>query len=321
MPILKQLADFHPETVYGLDAIVRGLNKAQKVIPSKLFYDENGSKLFDKITELPEYYLSRTEQAIMDESVLDMCARIGECALLVELGSGSSLKTRALLNHLDHPAAYIPIDISAKHLMASAENLAKEYPDLEIMPVCADYEQDFTLPKPSITPLKIVVYFPGSTVGNFHPPEVVAFFKHIKTICSENCEILIGVDMQKDKGILHRAYNDCDGVTAAFNLNSLEHLNKVYQANFDMASFKHEALYNERAGRIEMHLQSTRQQTVTLGGNQIHFKAGEKIWTESSYKYTNEGFGKLVEQAGFSIDQTWMDYNRFFSVQYLVPDN
>jgi dimethylhistidine N-methyltransferase len=321
MSTLKELTDFHPETLFGLEDIIRGLIAPQKILPSKLFYDEAGSKLFDKITELPEYYLTRTEQAIMDESVADICARIGENALLVELGSGSSLKTRALLDHLIQPAAYIPVDISAKHLVESAGRIAERYPDLEVMPVCADYEQDFILPIPIVKPEKTVVYFPGSTVGNFHPKDVVAFFKRIKSICGADCEILIGVDMEKDEGILHRAYNDCDGITAAFNLNSLRHLNEVYQADFDLNAFTHKAFYNSRAGRIEMHLIIICRQTVTIGEHQVNFEEGENIWTESSYKYTIEHFGSLLKQAGFLIDNVWMDYHRFFSIQYLVPGN
>ncbi len=319
MSNLRQVVDFHPENSIRLEDIVRCLSAPQKILPSKLFYDEHGSRLFDAICELPEYYLTRIEQSIMETSTPEVCRRIGSRVLLVELGSGSSLKTRILLDNLENPAAYIPIDISAEHLVVSAGEIAARYPTLEVMPVCADYDQEFTLPRPKATPSKTVVYFPGSTIGNFHPPDVVSFLKRIKTICGPECDILIGVDLQKDAGILHRAYNDCDGVTAAFNLNILRHLNDVYNGSFELDYFEHQAFYNVKDSRIEMHLVSLRDQTVLLQDHPVRFEEGEKIWTESSYKYTLSSFEALAVQAGFQVTQTWMDYNRFFSVQYLEP--
>ena len=317
MSLLRSLINYQPEAVFGPEDILGCLDQPLKLLPSKLFYDERGSRLFDRICDLPEYYLTRTEQAIMTEFVGEMCAKIGPGALLIELGSGSSLKTRALLDHLDNPSAYIPIDISAAHLSASAAAIASKYPHLEVIPVCADYEQDFRLPEPAVPPAKKVVYFPGSTVGNFHPPEVVSFLRHITAICGGECEVLIGVDMKKDPGILHRAYNDCDGVTADFNLNILQHINVVYGADFDLKAFAHTAFYNQEAGRIEMHLESLRQQVVRIHGKEVQFERGERIWTESSYKYSLDEFNTLAEQAGLRTSMVWTDYHRMFSVQYL----
>lgn len=317
MSMLRQLINYHPETVFGPEDILKCLAGPQKLLPSKLFYDERGSQLFDRICDLPEYYLTRTEQAIMTEFVAEMCACIGPRALLVELGSGSSVKTRALLDHLESPAAYIPIDISATHLAASAAAIAARYPALEVIPVSADYEQVFALPLTGLRPQKKVVYFPGSTIGNFHPPDVISFLNHIRAICGGKCDILIGVDLKKDAGILHRAYNDCDGITAEFNLNILRHLNAVYGADFNPDSFSHVAYYNADAGRIEMHLKSLSTQSVLIFGQEIRFNAGENIWTESSYKYSLDDFNALAEQAGFQTSQVWTDYHRMFSVQYL----
>lgn len=319
MSMLRPVVHFHPENLFGISDIIRCLSADEKILPSKLFYDERGSQLFDRICELPEYYLTRTEQAIMHDSVAEMCDRIGSNALLAELGSGSSIKTRILLDHLECPAGYIPIDISADHLAASAAAIARRYGALEVLPVCADYDQDFQLPATTKAPAKTVVYFPGSTVGNFHPPEVVLFLRRIRKIFGGEAEILIGVDMKKDPGILHRAYNDCDGVTAAFNLNILDHLNQVYGADFDLDAFEHVAFYNETDGRIEMHLKSTRRQYVHIHDTVIEFEPGQQIWTESSYKYTINEFDSLARQAGFRTDKVWTDYHRFFSVHYLVP--
>jgi dimethylhistidine N-methyltransferase len=281
--------------------------------------------LFDEICALHEYYLTRTEKTIMDASVEEMCERIGPEALLVELGSGSSLKTRALLDRLVRPAGYVPVDISAEHLTESARQIAERYPDLHVLPVCADYERDFELPTPPSAPRKIVVYYPGSTIGNFHPEHAGAFLRHIRSICGpvlsegEGPEILIGIDLKKEPGLLHRAYNDCDGVTAAFNLNILAHINRMYDLAFDLESFEHRASYNAEAGRIEMYLCSKVEQVVRLNGTAIAFQAGECIWTESSYKYTLDEATALAAAAGFTPQQVWMDFNRLFSVQYLQP--
>jgi dimethylhistidine N-methyltransferase len=311
---------YFPPAITGPDpAVLAGLQKPLKELPSKLFYDERGSQLFERICELPEYYVTRVEQSIMDRSIGDIAARLGPDCLLVELGSGSSRKTRSLLDHLPRLAGYVPIDISKEHLMQSAAKIALAYPRLEVLPVCADYETDFRLPSPGQPVSRRVVYYPGSTIGNFHPAEVVTFLTHIRAVCGQGCEMLIGVDLKKDKAVLHRAYNDRAGVTAAFNLNILAHLNRKFGANFNLDNFKHHAFYNERAGRIEMHLISLCDQTVRLSGHLIPFTIGESIWTESSYKYTLQEFELLVALAGFRVAAVWTDSDRWFSLQYLKP--
>ncbi|HUF37907.1 MAG TPA: L-histidine N(alpha)-methyltransferase [Anaerolineales bacterium] len=314
-----------------LTEIESGLRAPVKTLPSKLFYDARGSELFERITGLPEYYLTRAEQAIMDVYAGEMCAEIGAGALLVELGSGSSLKTRALLDRLERPAAYVPVDISARHLAASAREIAGRYPGLEVIPVSADYDRDFALPAAAVAARKVVVYYPGSTIGNFHPEDAVTFLRKVREICGgpsspgagagagagAGPEVLIGVDLKKDPGLLHRAYNDCEGVTAAFNLNILVHLNRVYGLDFDPDRFEHHAFYNEPAGRIEMHLRSLADQAVEINGARIEIAAGECIWTESSYKYSLGEFTALAARAGFRTRREWTDPNRLFGVQYL----
>ena len=311
--------DFHPDTHAWRQEVWEGLQKPQKELPSKLFYDERGSQLFEQICELPEYYPTRVEQAIMETHVKEMTKLMGEECLLIEYGSGSSKKTRTLLEHLPQAAGYVPIDISKEHLQQSSAAIAAAYPDLEVLPVCADYESDFYLPKPSTQAARHVTYYPGSTIGNFHPPEAIAFLRQIRNICGLRSDLLIGVDLKKDKDILHDAYNDRAGVTADFNLNILVRLNRELGADFALEQFQHEAFYNEEAGRIEMHLVSLCEQTVRLDEHSFFFDADERIWTESSYKYTLNEFANLAEQAGFKPTKVWTDPERLFSVQYLTP--
>ena len=313
------LLDFEPATIDSLQEVISGLQKSPREIHPKYFYDEVGSQLFDQICELPEYYPTRTEQGIMNTNIDSIIDRIGENALLVEYGSGSSLKTRTLLNHLPDLAGYIPIEISKEHLLATANNLAMDYPYLEIIPVRADYESEFHIPELDKPIGDIVAYFPGSTIGNFHPPRAVEFLRGIRAACGYDSHLLIGVDLQKDKQVLHDAYNDAAGVTAEFNLNMLSNLNQLLDANFNLDQFEHEAFYNDQCHRIEMHLVSKIDQTVTIGDEVISFYAGEKIWTESSYKYTLDSFAALVAQAGYQVVQVWTDPKNFFSVQYLIP--
>ena len=246
-----KLLDFHPDTDIQIREISKSLQKSPKQLPSKLFYDQRGSDLFDQICKLPEYYPTRVEQSIMDDNIDTMAALFGKGCLLIEYGSGSSQKTRTLLSHLPEMAGYVPVDISKEHLMQSVQNLAVIYPELEVLPVSADYESHFKIPTPARPVQRRLVYFPGSTIGNFHPPDAIAFLRHMRAVCGESSEILIGVDLKKDKDLLHRAYNDCAGVTAKFNLNILTHLNRELGANFNLNQFKHEAFYNEEAGRID----------------------------------------------------------------------
>lgn len=312
-----QLLDFHPDTTTHEKEVLAGLKKPQKELPAKLFYDDYGSQLFEQITELEEYYPTRTELAIMQTSVGEMASLIGKQALLIEYGSGSSLKTETLLQHLPDLAAYIPIDISREPLLASAERIAARYPALQVLPVCADYTANFTLPQPDREVNKRVVFFPGSTIGNFHPAGTILFLRRMRHVARRTGGILIGVDTKKDRQILHAAYNDAQGVTAAFNLNILRRLNRDLGTDFALNQFFHDAFYDEVHGRVEMHLVSRKKQTVRLNGHPIHLDAGECIWTESSYKYTPAEFAHLAAQAGLRVARVWTDPDNLFSVHYL----
>jgi dimethylhistidine N-methyltransferase len=313
-----QLHNFEPETEIVREEVLEGLQKPAKYIASKLLYDENGSRLFDEITKLDEYYPTRTESAIMQSSIEEIVALIGKEALLIEYGSGSSEKTRILLDHLPELAAYIPIDISKEHLMKSVSEINRAYPDLHVLPVCADYTHPFKLPKTGNTVSHRLVYYPGSTIGNFHSKEAVDFLKQIAKVVGPGGSLLLGVDLKKDMKILHAAYDDREGVTAAFNLNLLVRLNRELNTDFQTNQFQHNAVYNKSKGRIEMHLVSLIDQTVHLNDTEIPFKAGETIWTESSYKYSVEEFEQLAERAGFKVQRVWTDPGQMFSVQYLT---
>lgn len=300
----------------NLAEILEGLSRTQKSLSPKFFYDARGSKLFDDICELPEYYLTKTELAIMRAHIDDMAALVGPQASLIEFGSGSSLKTRILLDGLDRLAAYVPVDISREHLMAAAESLAADYPDIEVWPVLADFMQPFELPSPSVMPLRNIVYFPGSTIGNFSPEKAHSLLTVMHEEAGEDGALLIGADLQKDKAVIERAYNDSAGVTAEFNLNVLSRINTEFGANFDLALFRHHALYNEEHGRIEMYLISECEQTVRIGHRSFSFEKGESILTEHSHKYTLEQFDNMAHRAGFAVDTVWTDPEKLFSVQY-----
>ena len=301
-------------TATFLDEVEAGLRQPQKAIPSKFFYDRRGSALFDRITALDQYYPTRTETAIMERHVGAMARRVGREALLVEYGSGSSTKTRILLDHL-RLAAYVPIDISCEHLLRTSEKLAEAYPDLDVRPVCADYTSAFALP--DVQARRTVVYFPGSTIGNFKPEEAEAFLRRIADVCGRGGGLLIGVDLKKDRATLEAAYDDGEGVTALFNLNLLRRINRELGADFDLDAFAHRAFYNADEGRIEMHLVSLKDQRVRLNGTSVAFEEGETIHTENSYKYSLGGFARLAARAGFAVEAVWTDADDRFSVQYL----
>lgn len=303
-----------------VEIILEGLRRPEKEISPKYFYDEKGSQLFDEITTQPEYYPTATELAIMGDNIDAMSARIGRQASLIEFGSGSSLKTHILLQHLDELAAYVPVDISEEHLLASARELQDDYPHIEIIPLIADFTQPFDLPAPKVMPVKNIIYFPGSTIGNFIPDAALELLKTMYVEAGEGGALLIGVDLQKDLHTLEAAYNDAAGVTAAFNLNMLEHLNREYGADFDSSAFSHSAIYNAALGRIEMRLISHHEQVVRLGGEMIEIAKGEGLLTEYSHKYTLDGFAALARKAGFNVEQVWTDEKQLFSVQYLVRD-
>ncbi|NNE85273.1 MAG: L-histidine N(alpha)-methyltransferase [Alphaproteobacteria bacterium] len=297
-------------------AVVAGLSQPQKRLSSKYFYDERGSKLFDQITELPEYYPTRTETALLRAHAAEFAELIGPHASLVEFGSGSSTKVRILLDALDAPSAYVPIDISREHLIESAKGLADAYPDLMVVPVAADYTQPLELPDIPNEVVRIG-FFPGSTIGNFTYSEAVDFLRTAATELGADNGLLIGVDLKKDTDILRAAYNDAAGVTAAFNLNILRHINRELGADFDLDGFTHDARWQDDKGRIEMHLVSEGKQTVTIDGQAFEFADGESIHTEDSHKYTVEGFHALAAEAGWRAFRHWTDPDELFSIHYL----
>jgi dimethylhistidine N-methyltransferase len=303
-----------------LEEIVDGLKQDEKMISPKYFYDERGSQLFDEITRLPEYYPTETELGIMRDSIDEIAELAGKQASLIEFGSGSSLKTRILLENLDELAVYVPVDISEDHLLESALKLRSEFPELEVLPVVADFTRPFQLPSPAIMPLRNIVYFPGSTIGNFTRAAAQDLLRVMYGEAGAGGALLIGADLQKDPAIIERAYNDSAGVTAEFNRNMLNHLNREFGADFDPDAFAHSAVYNEVEGRIEMRLVSTRDQRFTLGPESFSLRKDEAILTEYSHKYTLEGFAAMARTAGFRVERVWMDAARLFSVQYLVRD-
>lgn len=307
-----------PATATFFQDVVTGLRQPQKAIPCKYFYDARGSQLFDRICELDEYYPTRTEMAIMCRHIEEIESRIGPGCLLIEYGSGSSLKTRILLGHLREPAGYVPIDISYEHLMSAAEEISRIFPHLRVFPVCADYTApDFSLPEFKWGENRRVVYFPGSTIGNFDREAALQFLRGIHSVCGEGGGSLIGVDLKKSRKVLEDAYNDGEGVTSAFNLNLLRRINRELGANFRLDQFDHRAFYNASEGRVEMHLVSNTDQDVQIGDERFHFRKGESIHTENSYKYDLDEFSKMAGQVGFEVEAVWTDEKNWFSVQFL----
>jgi dimethylhistidine N-methyltransferase len=256
----------------------------------------------------------------MRDNVAEIARLVGKQASLIEFGSGSSLKTRVLLQHLDELAAYVPVDISEDHLLGSARQIREEFPHLDVLPVVADFTQPFRLPSPKVMPVRNVVYFPGSTIGNFTQEAALDLLRVMHGEAGEDGALLIGVDLQKDPAIIERAYNDGAGVTAEFNRNMLRHLNREFGADFDLDAFTHSAEYNEEEGRIEIRLVSAQDQEFTLGEESFSIGKDEAILTEYSHKYTLESFAAMAEATGFRVAQVWMDADRLFSVQYLVRD-
>jgi L-histidine Nalpha-methyltransferase len=296
--------------------VLTGLAGEPKSLPCKLFYDARGSALFEAITRVPEYYLTRTEIAILEQYAGEIAARIGPYARLVELGSGASRKVRILLEALAAPAAYVPVDISGEHLREAAAQLAADFPSLPIVAVCADYTRPFQLPPLPGPAGKRVGFFPGSTIGNFEPDAVVRFLRNCAELLAPHGEMLIGVDLKKDPRILNAAYNDKAGANAAFNLNLIGRVNRELDGDLAIERFAHVAFYNADKGRIELYIKSLVDQRATIAGRHFHFAAGELIHTENSYKYAIEEFQALAARAGFAAVHTWTDRNRLFSVHY-----
>jgi len=297
--------------------VLTGLSRSPKEIPSKYFYDARGSALFDQICELPEYYLTRTEISIMRCHAGAMAAAIGPDCLVVEFGSGSSVKTPILIEALRQPAGYIPVDISRDHLHASARMIARRFPNLEVTPLWADFTEPFELPRLRNHVERTLVYFPGSTIGNFMPEEATRLMERMAHLVRPGGALLIGVDTRKPGELVEPAYNDRAGVTADFNLNLLARINRELNGRFDLALFEHRAFFDEKDGRIEMQLVSKKKQTVRIDDVAIEFDEGESIRTEYSYKFRPEYFAKLASQAHFQSQQVWLDEEKLFSVHLL----
>jgi L-histidine Nalpha-methyltransferase len=299
--------------------VLEGLRKSPKELSPVWFYDEYGSFLFDTICELPEYYLTRTELGIMQMHAAEMAQLIGPQAAMIEFGSGTSLKTRVLLDQLVAPAAYVPVDIAREHLLEAASTLARDYPAMPIVPVCADFTQPFDLPESIAQAQRRIVYFPGSTVGNFSPDAAGELLTSMRQMIGDDGAVLIGIDLKKDIEVLKRAYDDRSGTTAAFNLNALRHINRELGADFDLEAFEHRAEWIEAQDRIEMHLVSKRDQVVEIAGHRIGFARGEYLRTEYCHKYTLESFATLAASAHLLATRTWTDAEKKFCVQLLEP--
>lgn len=300
-----------------LAEVLEGLSQPQKTLSPKFFYDARGSELFEQITRLEEYYPTRTEVGILKEHGPALGRAIGRDAVIVEFGAGNLEKIRLLLDVLEEPQGFIPIDISGDHLAEAAADLAKDYPALRIEPVAGDYTKPLALPEWAMADgAKRVGFFPGSTIGNFHPEEAEDFLRTAKAILGGGAMVL-GVDLDKDPAVLNLAYDDPAGVTAAFNLNMLSNLNGLVGADFDLASWQHRAFYDTEKRRIEMHLVSLATQTVSIGGRSIAFAEGETIHSECSYKYKPDGIRRLAAAAGWSLRHTFFDERRWFSLHYL----
>ena len=315
---LERLQDLEPSTEEFRSAVLAGLGQRQKSLPCKFFYDAEGSRLFDQICELPEYYPTRTELKLLADRAGEIAQLIGPQARLVEFGSGAGIKIRLLLNALDRPAAYVPVDISREHLLMAAADLARDFPKLQIAPICADYTKPFALPASSgLRPATTVGFFPGSTIGNFTPTEARAFLTRARRLLGPGSSMVVGVDLRTDERILVPAYDDAAGVTAAFNLNLLVRINRELDGDFALDQFAHEARWNDALGRIEMHLVSRRDQDVRIGADRFTFRAGETIHTENSHKYTLDQFRAMAVETGYKPRAAWTDAAGLFSVHML----
>lgn len=307
--------DLHPTADDLAVEVMTGLAQRPRSIPPKFFYDARGSQLFDAITETPEYYPTRTEVAILKTHAAEIARRIGSGSLLVEPGGGSCAKVRILLEGL-RPRAYVPMDISRDHLWLAAEQMAAEFPWLEVHAACTDFTREMSMPH-TVPEGPRLAFFPGSSIGNFDPEGAVRFLTAVAELIGQGGFLLIGVDLKKDKAILDAAYNDTGGITAQFNLNLLARINRELEADFELDGWRHNAFYNEAQGRIEMHLVSRHNQRVMINGTSLDFHAQETIHTENSYKYAIEEFQQLAQRAGFAAESVWSDQQKLFSVHLL----
>jgi len=335
--------DLAPANEEFCEQVIAGLSQEPRTLPCKFFYDEIGSALFSRICELPEYYITRTEMQILRERGAEIAAALGRGIELIGLGTGAGTKTQILLDHLDAPTAYLPVDISKEQLTQSTAIFRRRFPSLEILPICADYLQPFDLPARRRAPSRTVVYFPGSTIGNLEPADATDFLKKIADMVGNGRAtlrgatmarrslalpgdparpldggLLMGVDLKKSKAILERAYNDRAGVTGQFNLNLLARINRELGADFDLRQWRHLAIYNEKAGRIEMHLISARSQTVNIADTAFTFAPGEYIITEFSYKYSPSEMIELASAVGLRFEKIWTDEQKLFGLFLFV---
>ncbi|MFC7331831.1 L-histidine N(alpha)-methyltransferase [Rhodocista pekingensis] len=332
-PARASFLDLAPREEGFREAVLRGLSARPRTLSATFFYDAEGSRLFDRITDQPEYYPTQTEIGILAQSGAEMADLLGPGCQVIELGSGSSVKVRLLLDRLKDPAGYVGIDISRAHLRAACDRLAADYPGLDVLALCADclhpeFLSGIAVPPPaSRLPGRRVVFFPGSTIGNLDPVEALAFLslwgRWLRRAGPRAADerpggLLVGVDLRKDPALLHAAYNDAAGVTAAFNLNLLARINRELGGSFDLDAFAHRAFYDSDRGRVEMHLVSRRDQIVRAAGRSFAFQAGETIHTENSYKYTLPGFAALGARAGLRAERTWTDPDGLFALFWLV---
>ena len=303
------------------DEVLSGLSKSPRQLPCKFFYDEHGAELFQQICDLPEYYITRTELEILRVRGAEMARALGPQIELIGLGTGAGTKTRILLEELRDPVVYVPIDISKEQLEKSSARFREMFPSLQVLPVAADYLEPFELPLPRKLSSRSVVYFPGSTIGNYEPDAAGEFLTRLAELAGDGGGLLIGVDLQKDRHVLEAAYNDPAGVTARFNKNLLARANRELGADFDLRRWQHHAIYNSIEGRIELYLISDVEQTVRIADREFRFRAGEEILTEYSHKHTISGFIELARQAGFRFEQVWTDDARWFGVFYFTVAN
>lgn len=316
-----ELHDMAPSPSNFVTEVLIGLSRAQKSLPPKLLYDQKGSEIFEQICELEEYYPTRTEKMILDNYAAEMSELMGEDVLLIEPGSGAGEKVRHLLKHLKKPKAFVPVEISREILLRMTSELHEEYPDLKVMPVCADFSQELELPLTlDQYSGKKVVFFPGSTIGNFTPDEAVEFLNRYTKLLGTGGGFLIGADLKKEAAIFERAYDDSLGVTAQFNMNLLSRMNREAAATFDLERFEHEARYNAEEGRVEMHLKSKAPQLVKVNDTVFRFSEGETIHTENSYKYSVDEFMALCGRARLQLKKLWKDPQGLFCMYYFEKE-
>ncbi|HEX5038004.1 MAG TPA: L-histidine N(alpha)-methyltransferase [bacterium] len=310
--------DRHPAPENILQEVLEGLGRRQKSLPPKLFYDREGSDLFLRITGLWEYYPTRVEKSILPKAAADLREAAGPRCELVEYGCGNSGKVNVVLGGLDRPAAYVGIEMARDHLLQCCRALAAAHPEISVTAICADFTAPLDLRRVFTGSGRKVAFFPGSSIGNFEPEDAKRFLDTVRTEMGKDGALLIGVDTKKDAAVLNAAYNDRDGVTARFNLNVLKRINRELKADFILSRFRHVAFYDEKLGRIEMHLESLKNQTVRIGEAEIGFKEGETIHTENSYKYSVSDFHALAAASGWSHEGLWKDEKDLFSLHYLV---